>query len=138
MYLDDVCMILHTCITMTYISSSAVSAALEKKKEEEIMIDNRGKPIEKEIPSLALLTTTTLMSTIDDPSPSSDNNGSLSQNDDNHLWHGEEEYCFPLKYVSDIIFSLEFGKDNREYLICFEGMFDRRTHKVISATLAGR
>jgi hypothetical protein len=37
------------------------------------MIDNRGKPIEKEIPSLALLTTTPLMSTIDDPSPSSEN-----------------------------------------------------------------
>jgi hypothetical protein len=118
-------------------NSAAVSAALKKKKEEEqIMIDTQGKPIEKEIPSLALLTTTTLMSTIDDPSPSSDNNGSLSQNDDNHLWH--LEYCFRLKYVSDIIFSLEFGKDNREYLICFEGVFDRRTHKVISATLAGR
>lgn len=117
-------------------NSAAVSAAPEKKKEEEIMIDNQGKPIEKEIPSLALLTTTPLMSTIDDPSPSSDNNGSLSQNDDNHLWH--LEYCFPLKYVSDIIFPLEFGKDNREGSICFEGVFDRRTHKVISATLAGR
>jgi hypothetical protein len=118
-------------------NSAAVSAAPEKKKEEEqIMIDNQGKPIEKEIPSPALLTTTTLMSTIDDPSLSSDNNVSLSQNDDNHLWH--LEYCFPLKYVSDIIFPLEFRKDNKEYLICFDGVFDRRTHKIISATLAGR
>jgi hypothetical protein len=41
-------------------NSAAVSAAPEKKKEEEqIMIDTQGKPIEKEIPSLALLTTTT-------------------------------------------------------------------------------
>jgi hypothetical protein len=119
-------------------NSAAVSAAplSAKKKQEEIMIDTEGKPIEKEIPSPALLTTTTLMSTIDDPSPSSDNNGSLSQNDDNHLWH--LEYCFPLKYVSDIIFPLEFGKDNREDSIRFECVFDRRTHKVISATLAGR
>jgi hypothetical protein len=39
--------------------------APQKKKEEQIMIDTQGKPIEKEIPSLALLTTTTLMLTID-------------------------------------------------------------------------
>jgi hypothetical protein len=36
----------------------------------------------------------TLMSTIDDPSPASDNNGSLSQNDDDDLWHLESLFSY--------------------------------------------
>jgi hypothetical protein len=44
-------------------NSAAVSAAPEKnKKEEQIMIDTQGKPIEKEIP--ALLTTTSSALTV--------------------------------------------------------------------------
>jgi hypothetical protein len=120
-------------------NSAAVSAAplsTNKKKQEEIIIDTEGNPIENSDspPPSAPLTTTTLSPIVD--VSSSGNNRSQFQNNDDDLWH--LEYSFPLEYVSDIIFPFVFGKDNREDSICFEGVFDRRTHKVISATLAGR
>ena len=74
-------------------NSAAVSAAplSTEKKREEIVIDTEGRSIEDSVPlsppSSAPLNTTTLISTIDDPLPSSDNNGSISQNDDDDVWH---------------------------------------------------
>jgi hypothetical protein len=120
-------------------NSAAVSAAplsTKKKKQEEIIIDTEGNPIENSDspPPSAPLTTTTLPPIVD--VSSSGNNRSQFQNNDDDLWH--LEYTFPLEYVSDIIFPFVFGKNNREYSICFEGVFDRRTRKVVSATLAGR
>jgi hypothetical protein len=116
---------------------SAASLSTKKKKQEEIIIDTEGNPIENSVsspPPSAPLTTTTLSPIVD--VSSSGNNRSQIQNNDDDLWH--LEYSFPLEYVSDIIFPFVFGKNNREYSICFEGVFDRRTRKVVSGTLAGR
>jgi hypothetical protein len=120
-------------------NSAAVSAApLSTKKKEEIMIDTKGKPIGKSIatPSTSL-STTNLMSTINGASPPSDNSDTqLQNNNDNDLL--DFKFSLPLLYVWDHLFPFIIGNDNGEHSICFEGVLDIRSRKVISATIAGR
>jgi hypothetical protein len=117
-------------------NSAAVSAAplsTKKKKKEEFMIDTEGKPIENSTPPIpsAPLNTTTLMSTIDIPSPPYDNNnGNLLQNNDDNIVGFE--FSLPLEDVVKYIY-LGPDKDGDQFWI--NGTLDKRTLVVISAAI---
>jgi hypothetical protein len=63
-------------------NSAAVSAAPEKKKEEEIMIDTQGKPIENATTTQPINTTNAI---VDDPFQTLHNNEDQLQNNDDLL-----------------------------------------------------
>jgi hypothetical protein len=114
-------------------NSAAVSAAplSTNKKEEEIIIDTEGKPIENNIlPSPAPLITTT----IDDLSSSDSNEGQLQNYDDNLLHF---EFFIPSKDVVKSIFRPpdEGGDKEEKDQFWINGILDKHTGEVISATI---
>ena len=107
-------------------NSAAVSAAPEKKKEEQIMIDTQGKPIEN----------TTTKATVADSFQTSH----LQDNDD--LLHFE--FFISSKDVVKYIFTPpDEGRDKEEEeedkdQFWINGVLDKRTGEVISASIGRR
>ena len=113
-------------------NSAAVSAAPEKKKEEEIMIiDTQGKPIENAITTQRINTT---KATVADSFQTSH----LQDNDD--LLHFE--FFISSKAVVKYIFTPpDEGRDKEEEdkdQFWINGVLDKRTGEVISATIGRR
>jgi len=105
-------------------NSAAVSAAPIKKKEE-IIIDNEGNDVENRKTQLLLSTY------IDDRSKTSENNNNQFQDKGdlspftifvpyNDIW----------QYIMHLV-----AEDRREDKICFKGVLQKSTHKVISITI---
>jgi hypothetical protein len=110
-------------------NSAAVSAAPEKKEEEEIMIDTQGKPIDNSIQAQ-----TTTKATVADSFQTSHNNEDQLQNNDDDLLHFE--FSLPSPDVEKYIFTPpdEWG-DKGEDQFWINGVLDKRSGKVISATI---
>jgi hypothetical protein len=102
-------------------NSAAVSAAPEKKKEEEIMIDTEGRVIEDNVsPS-----TRTLMSASNSPASSGNNRS------DDLL---DFELSLPFKDIWRHVFARpKEGESTDDFWV--KGVLDKRTGKVISATI---
>jgi hypothetical protein len=112
-------------------NSAAVSAAplsTKKKKEEEIMIDTEGRPIEDNVsPS-----TRTLMSDSGSPSSSGNSDGQLQNNDDDDLL--DFELSLPLKDVWRYMIARPEERQSKDDF-WVNGTLDKRTGKVISAAI---
>jgi hypothetical protein len=115
-------------------NSAAVSAAPEKKKEEEIMIDTQGKPIENATTAQPINTTNAI---VDDPFQTSDNSEDQLQNNDNLLHF---EFFIPSKDVVMYIFIPPdeggYKEDKDQFWI--NGTLNKHTGEVISATIGRR
>jgi hypothetical protein len=109
-------------------NSAAVSAAPEKKKEEEVMIDTEGIQIEDNVsPS-----TRTLMSAISSPFPSSNSDGQLQNNNNDDLL--DFELSLPLKDVWRYMVARPEERQSKDDF-WVNGTLEKRTGKVISATI---
>jgi len=113
-------------------NSAAVSAArLSTKKQEEVIIDTQGNPIDDSILALPSNTTTN-----DNSSSPESNDNQLQNNDDDLL---QFEFYLPSKDVVIYLFTPADkggGKEERKFWI--NGILDKRTGEVISATIGRR
>jgi hypothetical protein len=111
-------------------NSAAVSAAPEKKKEEEIMIDTQGKPIGNATTQPLTTTETSVAHSFQ----TSDNNEDQLQNNDNLLHF---EFFIPSKDVVMYIFIPpdEGGYKEDKDRFWVNGILDKGTGKVISAAI---
>jgi hypothetical protein len=100
----------------------------KKKKEEEIVIDTEGRPIEDDI----LPSTRTLKSAISNPSPSGNNRSQLQNNDDDDLL--DFELSLPLKDVWRYMIARPEERQSKDDF-WVTGTLEKRTGKVISATI---
>jgi hypothetical protein len=109
-------------------NSAAVSAAPEKKKQEEIMIDTQGKPIE----NATTQPLTTTKATVAHSFQTCDNSEDQLQNKDNLLHF---EFFIPSIDVQYYIFTPtdEGGNIEDKDQFWINGVLDKRTGKVIYA-----
>jgi hypothetical protein len=116
-------------------NSAAVSAAplSAKKKQEEIMMDTQGKPIE----NATKQPLTTIKPTVDDSFQTSHNNEDQLQNNDNLLHF---EFFIPSIDVQYYIFTPpdEGGNIEDKDQFWVNGILDKHTGEVISATIGRR
>jgi hypothetical protein len=111
-------------------NSAAVSAALGKKEEQEIMIDTQVKPIG----NATTQPLTTTKASVAHSFQTSDNNEDQLQNNDNLLHF---EFFIPSKYVVVYILnhSDEGGYKEDKDRFWVNGILDKGTGKVISAAI---
>jgi hypothetical protein len=110
------------CFRWNYLHGKA------EKKEEEIMIDTQGKPIDNSIQAQ-----TTTKATVADSFQTSHNNEDQLQNNDNLL---QFEFYLPSKDVVIYLFTpADKGGSKEEHKFWINGVLNKGTGKVISAAI---